>query len=142
MDQLIEYTNNHLLLVTGTIAMALAVVFYEIRLQANRVSALSSAQAVRLINRGARIIDIRDKVQFDSGHIVDSINIPAPELDVGNKRLKNAKTIILICDNGLKSRQSIAALKKGGLEDIFSLQGGLSAWRQDNLPVVLSDNNK
>jgi len=142
MEQFIEFTNNHMLLVAGTIMMALAVLFYEIRLQTSKVSALSSAQAVRLINQGAKVIDIRDRAQFDSGHIVDSINVPAPDLDGGHKRLKNAKTIILICDNGSKSRQSIATLKNEGLENIFSLQGGLSTWRQDNLPIVVSDGDK
>jgi len=142
MEQFIEFTNNHVLLVTGAIMMTLAVLFYEIRLQANRVSALSSVQAVRLINNGARVIDIRGKAEFDSGHIVDSINVPAPDLDAGNKRLKNAKAIILICDNGSRSRQCVATLKKEGLDSISSLQGGLATWRQDNLPIVSSDDGK
>jgi len=30
MEQLIEYTNNNLLLVAGTVMMALAVIFYEL----------------------------------------------------------------------------------------------------------------
>ncbi len=140
MEQLIEFSNAHPLLVAGTILMALAVIFYELRRKAGGLTSISTVQAVRLINQGARVIDIRDKSQFDSGHIVNSINIPAAELDGGgDKRLKTNKSIILICDNGSKSSQCITSMKKSGLENIFSLQGGLASWRQENLPTLTSE---
>ncbi len=139
MEQLIEFSNAHPLLVAGTILMALAVIFYELRMKASGLTSISTVQAVRLINQGARVIDIRDKSQFDSGHIVNSINIPAAELDgEGDKRLKSSKSIILVCDNGSKSSQCITPLKKSGRENIFNLQGGLASWRQENLPILTS----
>jgi len=140
MEQLIEFSNAHPLLVAGTILMALAVIFYELRMKAGGLTSISTVQAVRLINQGARVIDIRDKSQFDSGHIVNSINIPAAELDgEGDKRLKSSKSIILVCDNGSKSSQCITPLKKSGRENIFNLQGGLASWRQENLPILTSE---
>ncbi len=143
MEQLIEFTNNHLLLVTGTMLMGLAVIFNELRIRASAISALSSMQAVQLINQGARIVDVRDKEKFDSGHIIDAINIPAAELDAGDsKPLKKAKSIILICDNGSQSGKCVAALKKSGIENAFSLRGGLANWRQENLPIAASKENK
>lgn len=140
MDQLIEFSNAHPLLVAGTILIALAVIFYELRMKAGGLTKISTVQAVRLINQGARVIDIRDKTQFDAGHIVNAIHIPAAELDEeGDKRLKNSKSIILVCDNGSKSAQCIAPMKKNGRENIFSLQGGLAGWRQENLPVLSTE---
>lgn len=120
--------------------MALAVIFYELRLKASNLTSISSAQAVRLMNQGARVVDVRDKAQFDAGHIVNAINIPAAEFDEqGSKLPKKAKSIILVCDNGTKSAQCLAPLKKSGREDIFSLQGGLASWRQENLPILESE---
>jgi rhodanese-related sulfurtransferase len=140
MEQLIEFSNAHPLLVAGTILMALAVIFYELRMKARGLTAISTVQAVRLINQGARVVDIRDKAEFDAGHIVNAIHIPAAALDgEGDKRLKNGKSIILVCDNGSKSSQCIGPMKKNGRENIFSLQGGLTSWRQENLPVVTSE---
>lgn len=140
MEQLIEFSNSHPLLVAGTILMALAVIFYELRMKTNSLSAISSVQAVQLINQGARVVDIRDKAQFDTGHIVNAINIPAAELDgEGSNLPKKAKSIILVCDNGAKSSQCLAPIKKSGRENVFSLQGGLANWRQDNLPVTKSE---
>jgi rhodanese-related sulfurtransferase len=140
MEQLIEYSNNHPMLMAGTILMALAVIFYELRTRASGLTAISTVHAVRLINQGARVIDIREQTQFDAGHIVNSVHIPAAELDQeSDKRLKNGKSIILVCDNGSKSSQCIAPMKKSGRENVFSLRGGLTSWRQENLPVVTTE---
>jgi rhodanese-related sulfurtransferase len=140
MEQLVEYTNNNLLLVAGTVMMALAVIFYELRMQAGSVAAMSSNGVVSLINQGAKVVDIRDAAIFDAGHIVDAVNIPGPDL-VGeqSKKLKKAKSIVLVCDTGAKSGQSATSMRKEGFENTFSLQGGMAAWRRDNLPIVAAE---
>ena len=139
MARLLEFTNNHPLLVTGTILMALAVIFYELRLRAQGMTAISTAQAVRLINKGGRVVDVRDHEQFAAGHIVDALHIPADELgDGAHKRLKSAKSLILVCDNGSRSGKCVEPLRKAGYENTFSLQGGLGSWERENLPVVKS----
>lgn len=139
MDQLIEFTNTHPLLMTATVLMGLAVLFYEVRLKAGGVSAITAAQAVRLINQGGRVVDVREEAQYAAGHIVDAMNIPATEIgEDPPRKLKNSKSVILVCDNGSKSASCAAVLRKGGLENAFSLRGGLAAWQQDNLPIVSS----
>lgn len=139
MEQLIEFSNNHPLLVAGTVLMGLAVIFYELRMKTSGLAAISAGQVVRLMNQGGQVIDVRDKDQFDTGHIVNSINIPAADIDAaGSKLPKKAKSIILVCDNGSKSAQCLAPIIKSGREDIFSLKGGLANWRQENLPVTES----
>ena len=54
------------------------------------------------------------------------------------KRLKKQRTVILVCDNGTNSSRCTDQLRQEGFESVFSLQGGLSAWQQENLPVVAS----
>lgn len=140
MDQLLDFVSNNTLLAAGTVAMALAVIFNELRIKAGGLSAIAATQVVRLINGGAKVVDVRDKENFAKGHIVDSINIPAEnmsgELD---SKLKKAKSIVLVCDSGGKSGQLVTALRKQGVETVFSLQGGLGAWQRDNLPIVSND---
>lgn len=140
MDQLLDFVSNNTLLAAGTVAMALAVIFNELRIKAGGLTAIAATQVVRLINGGAKVVDVRDKENFAKGHIVDSINIPAEnmsgELD---SKLKKAKSIVLVCDSGGKSGQLVTALRKQGVETVFSLQGGLGAWQRDNLPIVSND---
>ncbi|MGI9344329.1 MAG: rhodanese-like domain-containing protein [Gammaproteobacteria bacterium] len=141
MDQLLEFVTNNTLLAAGTVAMALAVIFNELRIKADGLSAVTSTQAVRLINGGAKVVDVRDKEHFTKGHIVDALHIPAADFS-GElpAKLKNAKSVVLVCDTGGKSGQIVNTLRKTGIESAFSLQGGLGAWERDNLPVVADGN--
>jgi rhodanese-related sulfurtransferase len=136
MDQLIEFTNNNLLLVSGTFLMALAVVFYEIRQRAQSVFEISPTQAVRLINQGARVVDVREADKFTLGHIIGALNFPGGKIDPAQgKRLKKNKPVLLVCDNGMSSGRCVDPLRKEGFESTFSLQGGLAAWQRENLPL-------
>ncbi|MDJ0926293.1 MAG: rhodanese-like domain-containing protein [Gammaproteobacteria bacterium] len=137
MGQLIEFTNNNPLLVTGTLLMGLAVLFYELRLRGRQVFEVTTAQAVQMINKGAKVIDLREQKDFAAGHIVDAVNVPTQDLAAGNdRRLKKNKTLILVCDNGIASGRQVEPLRKAGFENAYSLSGGLSGWRRENLPVI------
>lgn len=137
MDQLLEFVSNNTLLAAGTVAMALAVIFNELRIKASGLTAIPPIQAVRLINGGAKVVDVRDKEHFGKGHIIDAVNIPEAELAAGlDAKLKKAKAVVVVCDTGGKSGHVVAKLRKSGVETVFSLQGGLGAWQRENLPVV------
>ena len=41
-------------------------------------------------------------------------------------------------DTGSRSGQSVTALRRNGNEKVFNLQGGIAAWRTENLPIVTS----
>ncbi len=139
MGKILEFATNHPLLASGTILMLLAVIFYELRQKASGLAALSAVQAVRFINQGARVVDIRGQEKYTAGHIVDAINVPEDDLlDKVEQKLKNAKSIIIVCDTGMRSGQAVAALRRSGHSNTFNLQGGLAGWQNENLPVVTS----
>ncbi len=143
MDRLLEFVSNNALLATGTIAMALAVIFNELRIKATGLAAVPANQVVRLINGGAKVVDVRDEQSFEKGHIVESVNIPAAELPAKlTQKLKKAKSIVLVCDTGSRSGQLVATLRKQGVETVFSLQGGISAWQRENLPIVVNNDGR
>ena len=137
MDQLLEFIGENTLLAAGTVAMAMAVLFNELRLKAGTLAAITATQAIRLINGGARVVDVRDADSFTKGHIIDSINIEAGDLS-GElpPKLKKAQTVLVVCDSGTRSSQVVNTLRKNGVETVFSLQGGLGAWQRENLPIV------
>jgi rhodanese-related sulfurtransferase len=137
MQELVEFSTANPWLVSGLVASALAVIFYELKLKARDVGSLSIPLAVRMINEGSSVVDVRGNDQFATGHIVDAKNIPLNELQSNADSLKNSKKgALLICDTGVKSGELTAQLRKDGLENVFSIKGGLAAWQQDNLPIV------
>ena len=124
-------------MVTSLIALTLAVIFNELRLKTQGLGSVPASMAVKLINQGATVLDIREQEKFAKGHIVDSRNIGESELrDSELEKLKKKKAVLLVCDNGLKSAKCAADLRKGGFESVFSLKGGIMSWQQENLPVT------
>ena len=138
MDRLLEYLGNHPLLAGAAGLMALAVLGYELRQRAHAAAAVSPTDAVRLMNDGAVLVDVRSSNQFKDGHINGARNVPGDQISAGAASLEKFKdkTLIVCCDSGTTSGAAARKLTELGFKQVYNLRGGLGAWRQDNLPVV------
>jgi rhodanese-related sulfurtransferase len=138
MQRLLEFIGNHAWLAIAAILAAAAVAFYEIRERMQAFAALSTMQAVRLMNQGALVLDLRGKELYDAGHIGDARNVPVAELASQAETLKKwrDKSVITYCDSGANGANGARTLMKLGFTKVFSLQGGLNAWVKDNLPLA------
>jgi rhodanese-related sulfurtransferase len=138
MGQLAEHIANHPYLVAGLVAMLAAVAVYELRGRIQGGFSITPADAVRLINRGAMVIDLRKPEEYRAGHIVNARNIQPDEVasDRSVVRKQKGKPLLVVCDTGTSSGRAAGSLRKAGFENAFSLKGGLNAWRAENLPVV------
>jgi rhodanese-related sulfurtransferase len=138
MQRLFEFIGNHPYVASAAILAAIAVTFYEIRERMQAFAALSAMQAVRLMNQGALVLDLRAKEYYDAGHIGDARNVPVAELPSQADALKKwrDKTVITYCDSGAAGAAGARALMKLGFTKVFNLHGGLNAWVKDNLPLA------
>lgn len=138
MQRLLEFTQHHYLLSGGALLAAVAVILYELRARAQSFAALSAMQAVRLMNQGAILLDVRGKEAFEAGHIGDAQNVPAADLEGRADSLKKwrDKAVIAYCDSGISSAAAVRTLGKLGFTQVFNLEGGLNAWVKDNLPLT------
>ncbi len=73
------------------------------------------------------IIDLRDRDEYDAGHIPTAINIPYEELDDYKSRLRHNVLLIFYCDRGHISLLAARDLMKEGY-NIKSIYGGLRAY--------------
>jgi len=97
----------------------------------------TSAVATRLINQEhAQVIDVREKAEFKSGHIAGAKNIPVARLTEQDPQLDKDKPIIVVCRLGQRAQTCAAVLQKHGYENVLVLTGGVTAWRNDGLPLV------
>ncbi len=141
MDKLLEYVTHHPLLVGGTAALVVAVLVYELSLARNAGQAVGPQDAVRLLNQGALLLDVRSKAEFDSGHVIDARHVPQEDIAASAENLKKyrEKVVIACCETGMRSSAAARVLKAQGFTKVVNLRGGLAAWRADNLPLVKSD---
>ncbi|MBS1571134.1 MAG: rhodanese-like domain-containing protein [Bacteroidetes bacterium] len=74
-----------------------------------------------LKSKGAIIVDVRSKSEFESGHIKNSINIPLNNLSQQLNRLKNKEQIIITCcASGMRSASAKTILKNNGYTQVYN----------------------
>jgi rhodanese-related sulfurtransferase len=144
MEQYLEFTANHPLLVGALLLSFFLVVFSELKRRARGITSLEPQDAVKLINADAVVIDLRSPEAFAKGHIVNARNIPADELGEKSAVLEKfrSRPIVTVCDAGMTSGRTVDKLRKSGLENVFGLRGGIAAWQQASLPLVTSQKTK
>jgi rhodanese-related sulfurtransferase len=138
MQRLLEFIGHHPYLAGAVVVAAVIVLVFELRERIQAFAALSATQAVRLMNQGALVIDLRAKDLYDAGHIVDARNVPAADLESQADSLKKwrDKNVITYCDTGTNGASAARSLIKLGFTKVFNLQGGLNAWVKDNMPLT------
>ncbi|EKU49864.1 rhodanese-like domain-containing protein [Staphylococcus massiliensis] len=78
--------------------------------------------------RKSQVIDLREKVDYDYGHINGARNIPMTMFRQRYKGLRKDQPIYLIDANGIASYRAARILKKKGYTDIYMLKGGYKKW--------------
>ena len=138
MDRLLEYASHHAWLAALALASAAAVLAYELRLRAQSVGALAPQEAIRLMNQGATVLDLRAPEAYEEGHISGARHFDAAQLESAGEALKKYKerALILYCDRGTTAAATVRALTRQGFTKVFNLRGGLAAWRAENLPLA------
>jgi len=138
MDRLLDYFTNHPLLAGAAALLTFLVLGYELRQRGTGGATVAPHEAIRMMNSGAVLVDLRSANQFKDGHIVGARNVPGDQLAADAKALERlaGKSLVLYCDNGATTQAALRTLARAGAKDVFSLRGGLAAWKQENLPVV------
>ena len=138
MDRLLDYSINHPLLAGGLVLMALVVLAFEMRQRGGLSGAIGPNEAVRLMNEGAVLVDLRSANQYKDGHITGAKNLPGDQVAADPKAVEKlaSRTVVLYCDDGATTAAAQRTLERAGIKNVFSLRGGLAAWKQENLPVA------
>jgi rhodanese-related sulfurtransferase len=86
----------------------------------------------------AVVIDVRDKDEWDEGHIPDATHLSrgTVELDIEEKVSDLNAMIICHCGGGGRSALAAESLQKMGYKNVRSMAGGFKAWKAAGLPTT------
>lgn len=86
----------------------------------------------------ALLIDIREQLERQQGHIPDSLHIPRSVIEIRiNALVPDLQTpIILHCSGGIRSILAAENLQRMGYTHVKSLVGGSTAWCAAGLPFT------
>ncbi|MHB1543789.1 MAG: rhodanese-like domain-containing protein [Gammaproteobacteria bacterium] len=138
LNRLPIFASNHYLLVAAFVFILVLIVADEVERRTRRYREIGAQEATQLINRGASLLDLRDRKTFDEGHIANAVRINADDLRERIPALakSNPPAIILCCQNGEQSKRS--AKQAAGLSStpVAVLKNGITQWKQENFPLV------
>jgi rhodanese-related sulfurtransferase len=120
----------------AAVAVLLALTYQTERLQG--YAGVEPTDAVRLINAGAYVLDLRPAEHFAAGHLPQ-----AQHLDTGGiaqwaraGKRRRERPVVLIVPPGLAAGRASAALRQAGFQQVRVLRGGLKAWAAAQLPLA------
>ena len=82
------------------------------------------------------IIDVRSPGELREGKIENSVLIPITDIVAGNYIIPKDRPLLLYCATGGRSYAAMQLLAQNGYTEIYNLQGGISAWKQANRPLI------
>ena len=95
-----------------------------------------SPRAAQALMHSARVVvlDVREPRETESGTLPGARLIPLSQLA---HRLAEVPTgqILVYCASGLRSRTAAAWLRRAGHQEVWNLEGGLTAWTRLGYPL-------
>lgn len=85
--------------------------------------------------QGPQLIDVRTEAEFKEGHIKGAKLIPLHELGARAGEIAKDRRAILVCRSGNRSGQAYKLLAGQGYDKLSHLQGGVSRWAAEGLPL-------
>ncbi len=139
MQQYLEFSANHPLLVGAFFANLLFIVYLEYSRRTALFKNISAQQATVLQNHDSAVfLDIRENNEYAEGHLIDSIHIPLKNLknELGRLNKFKDKPVIVYCASGNRSVHASKILTANDFSQVYNLSGGIYAWKKSNLPVT------
>ena len=84
------------------------------------------------------VIDVRTPDQYSSGHIPGAVNMPVPTVTKHLDEIREAPEVVLYCNDTQFTRMAEQLLLKSKVKGFSHLEGGLTAWRNQGLPLETS----
>ena len=76
-----------------------------------------------------QLLDVRSPEEHAEDHL-DGLLIPLPELAENWQQLDKTLTTIVYCHAGVRSYWAAKFLQAQGFTEVYSLAGGIAAWRR------------
>lgn len=143
VHQYIEFAAANWPLVVALVIIIALIAADELNRHSRSLKELDATNAVHFMNRGATVIDCRDEQAFKKGHLSNSRHIPLDRLSgeadsLKPKRSRKARPVIVIGPSSRSSHRAVTILNRAGIQQVYTIRGGIQAWTKENLPIETS----
>jgi rhodanese-related sulfurtransferase len=118
----------------------------------SRIKEVDVNEAEQLMTQGYKVLDVREPGEFLAGAVDGAMSVPRGILESAADlqypgalpELRDARDgqWLIMCRTGGRSAMATDVLQKMGFTDVVNIMGGMTAWADNNKPVVVpSDEN-
>ncbi len=98
---------------------------------------ISPEEAKEMINSdNIVILDVRTKSEYDKSHLPNTTLYPLQKLENNTLNLSKKQKIIVVCKIGYRSSKASKELVERGYQNVYNLEGGITAWIENGYKVI------
>jgi len=92
--------------------------------------------APKLARGEVAVVDVRNRSEWDAGHLPGAIHIPVGYLAARLAEIPRDKPVVLQCESGSRSAIAASVVQKLGVTNVSNLAGGINAWQAAGFDIV------
>jgi rhodanese-related sulfurtransferase len=85
-----------------------------------------------------QLIDVRETYEWDAGHLAGARHIELDRVAAEASTIDKDKPVVFYCAVGARSAMAANAFRRAGY-DAYSMDGGITAWDAQGLPLEPAD---
>ncbi len=95
----------------------------------------------RLNGGEVQVLDVRERSEWDAGHIPDSHFEPWHDIDSLPDGIDSSKPVAVVCGSGQRAAVGASLIQRFGVDDVIHvIDGGVPKWERLGLPIEQSSN--
>ncbi len=107
------------------------------------IPGVDTAEAADRLNRADTpkplLVDVREIDEFRDVRVEGAALVPMSSFAERHTELPKDRPLLFMCAGGTRSAAATAFLLRGGWTDVVNVEGGITAWQRQGLPVRRGD---
>ena len=95
-----------------------------------------SVQDLRERLADVTLIDVRQKSEWDAGHIPGAFHFEGGRIAGEQLPFTQEKPLVIQCASGNRSMVAISVLKQRGFDNLIQVEGGINQWKKNGFEVI------
>ncbi|WP_218127017.1 rhodanese-like domain-containing protein [Catalinimonas alkaloidigena] len=93
--------------------------------------------ARQIADEQAVLLDVRTPEEYEEGHLEGAklVDYKSDEFEEQVRALDPQRTYYMYCRSGVRSHKALEQMKEMGFKHLYELDGGITAWKSEGLPV-------
>ena len=123
------------------IYVAFALIFSLNSISAELWTVSKLKESISKLDHELVLLDVRTQAEYDSGHILNAINISHEQILEDSELLAEYKDsqMVVFCRSGVRAGKVIQLLESIGFEDIIDIDGDMLAWSEAGYRMEVND---